>query len=152
MKTAVVIALAAIGVIFVPAAVAVEQASPCSHVSRSAVQSTLGISVSETRSVPNPGTIGLTVCYFETKTNPVAATISFQTASGKATYASNLVQTTPRFAKVLTGLGDKAFYNSSNPGGSTSLQMLKGNILVSFFTPAPLSKVKALAKKVAAAL
>ena len=102
--------------------------------------------------MPNPGSPGLTVCYFATTTNPVAATISFQTASGKATYASVLGQTTPHLAKVVSGLGDKAFYNASNPGGSTSLQVLKGNVMISFFTPAPLSKVKALAKKVVAAL
>jgi hypothetical protein len=152
MKAAFLVALAVAGVVFAPTAVAAQAASPCSHVTRSAVESTLAITVSKTRSVPNPGTLGLTVCYFATTTNPVAATISFQTVSGKATYESDLVQTTPQFAKMVSGLGDKAFYNTSNPGGSTSLQMLKGNVLVSFFTPASLSKVEKLAKKVAATL
>jgi hypothetical protein len=152
MKSAFLVALAVTGVVFAPTASAAQKASPCGHVSRSIVQSTLGISVSSTRSVASPGTPGLTVCYFATSKNPVAATVSFQTASGKATYASDLVQTTPRFAKTVSGLGDKAFYNTSNPGGSTSLQVLKGNVLISLFTPSPLSKVKALAKKVVAAL
>jgi hypothetical protein len=152
MKGAFIIALAVAGVVVAPTALAAQAASPCSHVTRSAVESTLGISISKTRSVPNPGTIGLTVCYFATATNPEAATISFQTASGKTTYESDLSQTTPQLAKKVSGLGDKAFYNASNPGGSTSLQMLKGNVLVSFFTPAPLSKVEKLAKKVAATL
>ena len=152
MKGAFLVVLAVAGVVFAPTAFAAQTASPCSHVSRSAVESTLGISVKKTRSVPNPGTIGLTVCYFETSTNPAAATISFQTSSGKATYAADLAQTTPQFAKTVSGLGDKAFYNKSNPGGSTSLQMLKGTTLVSFFAPSPLSKVEKLAKKVAAAL
>jgi hypothetical protein len=152
MKGAVLVALALTSVVFAPAAAATQTASPCGHVSRSVVASTLGISVRSTRSVPNPGTIGLTVCYFATATNPAAATVSFQTVSGKSTYASILAQTTPRLAKSVAGLGDKAFYNASNPGGSTSLQVLKGNVLVSIYTPAPLSKAKALAKKVVAAL
>jgi hypothetical protein len=152
MKGALLLALAVTSIAFVPAAAAAQKASPCGHVSRSLVASTLGISVRSTRSVPNPGTIGLTVCYFATATNPAAATISFQTASGKSTYASILAQTTPRLAKSIAGLGDKAFYNASNPGGSTSLQVLKGNVLVSIYTPSSLSKVKALAKKVVAAL
>jgi hypothetical protein len=152
MKSAFLVALAVIGVVLAPTASAAQKASPCGHVSRSLVQSTLGISVSSTRSVPNPGTPGLTVCYFATATNPAAATVSFQTSSGKSTYASVLAQTTPQLAKMVSGLGDKAFYNASNPGGSTSLQVLKGNVLISIYTPSPLSKVKALAKKVVAAL
>jgi hypothetical protein len=152
MKSAFLVALAVIGVVLAPTASAAQKASPCGHVSRSVVQSTLGISVSSTRSVPNPGTPGLTVCYFATATNPAAATVSFQTASGKSTYASVLAQTTPQLAKMVSGLGDKAFYNASNPGGSTSLQVLKGNVLISIYTPSALSKVKALAKKVVAAL
>ena len=152
MKSSFLLALAVGAAAFVPAASAAQQASPCGHVSRSVVQSTLGISVSSTRSVPNPGSPGLTVCYFATATNPAAATVSFQTASGKSTYASVLAQTTAHLAKMISGLGDKAFYNASNPGGSTSLQVLKGNVLISIYTPAPLSKVKALAKKVVAAL
>jgi hypothetical protein len=151
MKGVLLLAVAVTSVAFVPVAAA-QQASPCGHVSRSLVASTLGISVRSTRSVPNPGTIGLTVCYFATATNPAAATVSFQTASGKSTYASILAQTTPRLAKSIANLGDKAFYNASNPGGNTSLQVLKGNVLVSIYTPAPLSKVKTLAKKVVAAL
>jgi len=152
MKSAFLVALVAIGAVFAPAASAAQTASPCMHVSRSLVESTLGISVRSTRSVPNPGTPGLTVCYFATATNPAAATVAFQTDTGKSTYASILAETTPRLAKTIPGLGDKAFYNASNPGGSTSLQVLKGNVLVSIYTPAPLSKVKTLAKKVVAAL
>jgi hypothetical protein len=152
MKAAFLVLLCVGCVAVAPTASAAPKVSPCSHVTRAVVESTLGISVRSTRSVPNPGTPGLTVCYFATATNPAAATVSFQTATGKSTYSSVLVQTTPRFAKTISGLGDKAFYNTSNPGGSTSLQVLKGNVLISIYTPSPLSKVKALAKKVVAAL
>ena len=151
MKTAFLVGLAVAGVVFAPTASAASTASPCVHVSRSAVESALGISVTSTRSVPSPGALGLTVCYIATSTNPGAAAIGFQTLLGKKTYTAVLVQT-GHLAKVLSGLGDKAFYNTSNPGGSTSLQVLKGNTLVSFVTPSPLSKVTNLAKKIVATL
>ncbi len=81
--------------------------------------------------------------------NPVALTIGFQTLTGKKTYAADLAQTA-HLAKAIAGLGDKAFYNTSNPGGSTSMQVLKGNVLISLLAPAPLSKVEKLAQKVVA--
>lgn len=151
MKGAFLVALAIASALFVPTAFAAQAASPCARVSRSVVDSTLGISVSSTRSIPNPGTPGLTVCYFATKSDPVAATIGFQPLTGKSTYAYDLTQT-GNFAETVSGLGDKAFYNKSNPGGSTSLQVLKGNTLLSFDTPAALSKVEKLAKLIAATL
>jgi hypothetical protein len=151
MKGAFLVALAVASALFVPPAFAAQTASPCARVPRSLVESTLGISVSRTRSIPEPGTPGLTVCYFATTSNPVAATIGFQTLTGKSTYAYDLSQT-GNFAKTVSGLGDKAFYNKTNPGGSTSLQVLKGNTLLSFDTLASLSKVEKLAKQIAAAL
>lgn len=149
MKCAFLAALVLVAGSLAPTASAAHAASPCANVSRSVVASTLGISVSATRSVPSPGALGLTVCYFETSTNPVAVSIGFQTLTGKQTYAAVLAQT-GHLAKPVPGLGDKSFYNTSFPGGSTSLQVLKGNTLISFVTPSPLSKVEKLAKKIAA--
>ena len=78
-------------------------------------------------------------------------TIGFQTQTGKSTYAYDLSQT-GNFATIVSGLGDKAFYNKTNPGGNTSLQVLKGNTLLSFNATASLSKVEKLAKQIAATL
>jgi hypothetical protein len=147
MKRTVLAALAIASAAFVPGASAARDASPCAHVSRVLVGSTLGLSITATRSVPSPGALGLTVCYFETSTNPVAVSIGFQTLTGKKTYAFDLAQT-GNLAKPVSGLGDKSFYNTSFPGGSTSLQVLTGNTLISFVTPSPLSKVEKLAKKI----
>jgi hypothetical protein len=144
-------AVAMVAALAVPSALAAPKATPCAHVSRSEVQSILGFSVTSTRDVPAPGVLGFTVCFFATSTNPSALSVGFQTQTGKTTYAADIAQT-GHLAKTVPGLGDKAFYNSSYPGGSTSLNVLKGNVLVSFVTPAPLAKVKKLARKVIATL
>ena len=150
MKSVVLAMVATTAVLFAPTALAARP-TPCTKVSSSVVASTLGISVKSTRSVPSPDTPGFTVCFFGTSTNPVAASIGFQMQTGKKTYAGDLALT-GHLAKVVPGLGDKAFYNTSFPGGNTSLNVLKGNVLVSFVTPAKLTKVEALAKKVMATL
>ena len=66
MKGAFLAALTVASALFVPTAFAAQTSSPCARVSRSVVGSTLGLSISSTRSIPEPGTPGLTVCYFRT--------------------------------------------------------------------------------------
>jgi len=149
MKVAFLAVVAAVAGVLVSDAGAARSASPCDHVSRVAIESSLGITVSSSRTVPSPGAIGLTVCFFGTKTNPIAVSIGLQTASGKKTYGVDLEQT-GHLAKTVSGVGDKAFYNTSFPGGSTSLQVLKGNVLISFVSPSSLAKVETLAKKIVA--
>ena len=130
---------------------AAREMSPCAALQKSTVGSALGIKVVSTRAIAQPAVPGLTVCFFATSSNPVAVSIAFQTQTGKTTYASD-VALTNEYVKTVSGLGDKAFANSSNPGGNTSLYVLKGNVLVSFVTAAPLSKVEKLAKLVVATL
>ncbi len=104
MRGSLLAAVAVVSALFAPSAFAAREASPCSHVTRSEVGSTLGIAVKSTRSVPEPGVLGFTVCFFATTTNPVALSVGFQTQTGKQTYAADVGQT-GNLAKTVSGLG-----------------------------------------------
>jgi hypothetical protein len=151
MKRFVLAAAVGAAVLFVPSAVAAPLKAPsCSLVSTSKIASVLGLRITATTVydvVPNELT-----CYYETKANPTAVTVTFQMQDGYLAYLTAKDQAKP-FVKNVKGIGAGAFYDSSADAKTEPVfNVLYGNVCMTIDAFAPLPRVEALAKTMTGAL
>lgn len=128
-----------------PSALAARSAAPsCGLLSVSKIASVLGIPATSSTvydAVPNQLT-----CYYATKSNPTAVTITFQMQNGYSAYLTAKAQAKP-FVKTLKGIGGGAFYDSAADFAKEPVvTVLYGNVCMTIDAFARLKPVEALAK------
>lgn len=123
----------------------------CGKAPLAEVKAVLGIRLTSAQTEATGATPGLTACVYGSSANGQAVTITFRTP-GKASFAA-AQKMAQSYAKSVSGIGDKAFYNSAgNTATNGAVYVLKRNTELAITAFAPLAKVEALARKIAATL